>query len=157
VTGKGARPRTMPLAVDLQRHLRGYLATVRPSCPASPWLFSWPRSRPDGPWCGRISPAVVRAIVRRAGEDAGVPGHHRPHRWRHTFATELLRAGVDVHSAQRLMGHVRAGTTTAYLHLVDEELCEAVDRVYDADVSDPSSVSCSPEEGKDGTSRAEGG
>jgi site-specific recombinase XerD len=46
-----------------------------------------------------------------------------------------LRAGVDVHSAQRLLGHAKAGTTATYLHLLDDELCDAVDRVYDlADV-----------------------
>jgi hypothetical protein len=66
------------------------------------------------------------------------------------------RCRSQVHGAA-LLGHVRAGTTTAYLHLVDEELCEAVDRVYDADVPASPSVSCSPEVGAGGTSEAEGG
>lgn len=131
LAGKGGQPRVVPLAADLAVRFEAYLQRTRPSCPDSPWLFSSPRSRPGGRWDGRIAPAVVRVLVRRYGELAGVPGRHHPHRWRHTFATELLRAGVDVHSAQRLLGHVKIGTTAGYLHLVDDELCAAVDDVYD--------------------------
>jgi site-specific recombinase XerD len=131
VVGKGGHQRLVPIAWDLRTHLHDYLRWTRPSCPPSRWLFASPRSRPDGTWWGRISPPGIRRVVRSFGEAAGVPGRHHPHRWRHTFATELLRAGVDVHSAQRLLGHVKAGKTATYLHLVDDELCEAVDQVYD--------------------------
>lgn len=136
VVGKGGRQRIVPLAVTLQDDLESYLAIVRPRCPESAWLFASPRSHSDGRWWGRMSPASVRRVVRRCGEEADVGGRHHPHRWRHTFATELLRAGVDVHAAQRLLGHVKAGTTANYLHLVDDELCDAVDRVYDEAASD---------------------
>ncbi len=131
VVGKGSRPRVLPLAVDLRQHLADYLEQTRPRCPPSRRLFASPRSQPGGRWAGRISPAAIRRAVRDLGEEAGVAGPHHPHRWRHTFATELLRAGVDVHSAQRLLGHVKVGTTAGYLHLVDAELRDAVDRVYD--------------------------
>jgi site-specific recombinase XerD len=131
IVGKGGHQRLVPIALDLREHLRDYLRWTRPACPTSEHLFASPRSRPHGSWWGRISPAGIRRAVRSIGQSAGVPGRHHPHRWRHTFATELLRAGVDVHSAQRLLGHVKAGTTATYLHLVDDELCEAVDQVYD--------------------------
>lgn len=131
VIGKGGHQRVLPIAHDLRALLDGYLRWTRPACSASRWLFASPRSRPDGPWAGRIAPSAIRRAVREVGEAAGVGGRHHPHRWRHTFATELLRAGVDVHSAQRLLGHVKAGTTANYLHLVDDELCVAVDEVYD--------------------------
>ncbi|MBS3940984.1 MAG: tyrosine-type recombinase/integrase [Actinobacteria bacterium] len=131
IIGKGGQQRFMPIAWDLHALLHDYLRWTRPACPESKWLFASPCSQPHGPWWGRISPAGVRRAVRQVGDDARVPGRHHPHRWRHTFATELLRAGVDVHSAQRLLGHVKAGTTATYLHLVDDELCDAVDRVYE--------------------------
>lgn len=130
VVGKGGRQRAIPLAHALRRELERYVTTVRPECPPSSWLFSSPRSRADGPWWGRICPSAVRRAVREHGEAADVAGRHHPHRWRHTFATDVLRAGVDVHTAQRLLGHVKAGTTAGYLHLVDDELCAAVDGVY---------------------------
>lgn len=131
VVGKGGRQRLIPLAAALRDHLADYVANIRPYCPPSAWLFASPRSDPAGAWWGRMSSSSVRRVVRRCGEEAGVGGRHHPHRWRHTFATELLRAGVDVHAAQRLLGHVKAGTTANYLHLVDDELCDAVDRVFD--------------------------
>lgn len=52
----------------------------------------------------------------------------RFHDLRHTFATELLRRGVDAHRVQRLMRHADIQTTTdVYSHLLVEDLREAVD------------------------------
>ena len=52
----------------------------------------------------------------------------RFHDLRHTFATELLRQGVDVHRVQRLMRHSDVRVTTAiYGHLDVEDLRAAVD------------------------------
>src|SRR6266403_135549 len=46
----------------------------------------------------------------------------------HTFATELLRQGVDVHRVQRLMRHSDVRVTTGtYSHLLVEDLRAAVD------------------------------
>lgn len=131
VIGKGGVPRVVPVALPLRAVLTDYLIEARPLESASPWLFANPRSRVGGPWEGRVSPAAVRAIVSQAGAAAQVPGRHHPHRWRHSFATEVLTAGVDVHTTQRLLGHVRAGTTAGYLHLLDDELCAAVARVFE--------------------------
>ncbi len=57
-----------------------------------------------------------------------VPLKMRFHDLRHTFATELLRQGVDMHPVQRLMRHgdVRV-TTGTYAHLLVEDLRAAVD------------------------------
>ncbi len=132
VVGKGGVPRVVPIAWPLWSVVAGYLAEARPLESDSPWLFANPRSHVGGPWEGRLSPGAVRHIVRRAGESARVVGSHHPHRWRHSFATEVLTAGVDVHTTQRLLGHVKVGTTAGYLHLLDDDLCAAVTQVFDA-------------------------
>jgi site-specific recombinase XerD len=72
----------------------------------------------------------VRALCLRAGDRAGVAGPHNPHRWRHSYATEMLRAGADLHVVQRLLGHTNLETTTVYLHLADQDLRRAIDRAY---------------------------
>ncbi len=131
VVGKGGMPRVVPVAWPLRSILAAYLTESRPMEVGSPWLFANPRSRVGGPWEGRLSPGAVRGIVVRAGEAARIAGRHHPHRWRHSFATESLTAGVDVHTTQRLLGHVKAGTTAGYLHLLDDDLCAAVGLVFD--------------------------
>lgn len=46
----------------------------------------------------------------------------RPHRLRHTYATELAAAGIDLMVLRELMGHVSPETTAKYVHLAVEAL-----------------------------------
>ena len=110
--------------------LREYVANVRPSLPGSEYIFANPRG--NRRLRGRYGQRAVHDLVCEAGTSAGVGGRHFPHRWRHTYATNLLRRGVDIHVVQRLMGHSNIATTTGYLHLVDADLLDAVDRAYPA-------------------------
>jgi site-specific recombinase XerD len=43
-----------------------------------------------------------------------------------------VRRGEDIHVVQRLMGHSNIATTSRYLHLLDDDLLDAVDRAYPA-------------------------
>jgi len=57
-----------------------------------------------------------------------IPLKMRFHDLRHTFATELLRQGVDIHRVQRLMRHSDVRVTTGtYSHLLVEDLRAAID------------------------------
>jgi integrase/recombinase XerD len=114
----------------LAEALREYLSDVRPSLPGSEYFFANPRG--NRRYCGRYGPRALHDLVCEAGKAAGVTGRNHAHRWRHTYATSLLRRGVDIHTVQRLMGHSNIATTTRYLHLVDDDLLDAVDRAYPA-------------------------
>ncbi|MGO9148676.1 MAG: tyrosine-type recombinase/integrase [Acidimicrobiales bacterium] len=49
--------------------------------------------------------AVTKFHDQRVNLSAGVAGWHFAHRWRHTYATSLVRRGEDIHTVQRLLGH----------------------------------------------------
>src|SRR5207245_10730028 len=75
---------------------------------------------------GRCEPAAARR--GRTLWPVALHVAMRFHDLRHTFATELLRQGVDVHRVQRLMRHSDVRVTTGtYAHLLVEDLRAAVD------------------------------
>lgn len=53
----------------------------------------------------------------------------RPHMFRHTAATNWVRAGVDLDVVQRLLGHSALSSTAVYLHARDEDKRRAVEAV----------------------------
>ncbi|WP_146211178.1 tyrosine-type recombinase/integrase [Quadrisphaera granulorum] len=131
VLGKGSKRRSVPLPRRLVVVLERYLAEVRPLLPASSFLF--PALRHGGAPTGRersISTHFLRQVVVRYGEAAGVGGPHHPHRWRHTYATHLLRSGVDVVVVRDLMGHTSVATTSVYLHLLREDMRDGVEKAF---------------------------
>ncbi len=130
LVGKGRKPRVVPLPPALVPVLSEYLTEIRPTLPASRFVFANPRSISGRQYHGHYGPRSVATLVEDAGRAAGVDGRHFPHRWRHSYATSLLRRGVDIHLVQRLLGHCTITTTTRYLHLDDTDLAEAVDLAF---------------------------
>jgi len=50
-----------------------------------------------------------------------------PHGLRHAFASQLVRAGVDVATISELLGHANIATTSIYLHTTSENKRSAVE------------------------------
>ena len=130
LVGKGRKPRVVPIPHLLADALREYLEELRPKLPESPYLFANPRGNRS--LRGRYGPRALHNLVVEAGTSAGVAGRHFAHRWRHSYATSLIR-GEDIHVVQRLMGHSNIATTTRYLHLSDADLLAPVDRAFPED------------------------
>jgi integrase len=66
---------------------------------------------------------------KKAVRLAKLQGNLRFHDLRHTFATRLVQAGVDIITVQHLLGHARISMTARYAHSPDTSRIAAVERL----------------------------
>ena len=75
----------------------------------------------------RMSQFTINKIVKRAYRKANLDDKvYTVHTLRHTCATILYRAGVNIKTIQELLGHVQIDTTEIYTHLNDQEVKEVM-------------------------------
>ena len=119
VLGKGGKERVVPVPEKACGSLDAYLEVRRrPGILAEP-LFLNARG-------GRLSDRGVRKILNRRLLELGIARRATPHTLRHSYATHLLDADVDLRTIQELLGHERLTTTQRYTHVSAERLA----RVY---------------------------
>ena len=68
----------------------------------------------------------MRSRLAKIAEAAGLSNRVTPHMLRHTAATQLIEAGVDIRYIQRLLGHASLSTTEIYTHVSDSALRRVV-------------------------------
>lgn len=113
IRGKGAKERLLPIAPEVAQNLRSYLDCERPVEEKNSKCFvvlkGGHRGRP-------MTPAGLRQLFRHRRKKAD---SHRanPHRFRHTFCTNLIRQGVSLPVVQKLMGHSTIDLTMTYVHM----------------------------------------
>ena len=114
--GKGAKDRYVPLPENTLQMLRRYWATHRNPVLIFPALGRDGKGAPSAKHPMAID--SVQGAFRKAKYKAGVTKRHVAIRTlRHSFATHLLEAGVNIRAIQRYMGHAQLDTTMIYLHL----------------------------------------
>jgi site-specific recombinase XerD len=117
VRGKGNKLRWLPLAAETIQLLDHYLRLERPPNCGSP-LFVVLKGRSRGT---RMTAAGLRSLFRHHRRTAG-PTQANPHRFRHTFATDMIRAGISLPALMQLMGHAQIHTTLVYVQLTSQDI-----------------------------------
>ncbi len=92
---------------------------------------------------GRMNYDYMRSRIERVALKAGVKFH--AHMARHTYATELLKQGVDVYYVSRLLGHEKLTSTQIYLHPKQEDAINRTRRVRFFDIQDGLEMALRPE------------
>jgi site-specific recombinase XerD len=81
-----------------------------------PWSWLFPSQKVHGTERWYASDKRLVTALREAAQTLGITQRVNPHALRHSFATGLLRDGVDVRVIQEQMGHTSLETTEIYLH-----------------------------------------
>ncbi|MEP3374696.1 MAG: site-specific tyrosine recombinase/integron integrase [Maribacter dokdonensis] len=105
-SGKGNKDRYSLLSNQILDDLRIYYKKWRPK----KYII-------EGQYGGQYSGQSIAVIVTRAAKKAGIRIRVTPHMLRHSFATHLLEAGVDLRQIQVLLGHSSSKTTEIYTHV----------------------------------------
>jgi len=119
--GKGGKDRYVPLPERTLQMLRQYWVTHR----HPEWLF--PASNYRG-WMATepMNPSGVQRAFRAACKESGIQKHATVHTLRHSWATHMLEAGVNLRIIQACLGHRSPNTTAIYTHLTRKAEVPAV-------------------------------
>jgi site-specific recombinase XerD len=117
VWGKGNKQRLLPLPPETIAALQNYLRLERPLTD-SPALFVSLKGRHRGQ---AMTLAGLRSLFRHHRSHSRVP-QANPHRFRHTFGADMVRAGISLPVLQQLMGHSQIRTTMLYVQLAPQDV-----------------------------------
>jgi len=122
--GKGGKDRYVPLPPPILRMLRRHWLTHRNPL----WLFPSPFQVEKGP----MNESGVQRAFRAAVRESGISKHATVHTLRHSYATHLLEAGLNLRIIQSYLGHASPATTAIYTHMTqtsNERTAQTINQV----------------------------
>ena len=116
--GKGAKDRYVPLPQTTLQIMRDYWKKHRNPL----WIFPrLGRSGKEGPTAQKpMAKASVQGALRRVLKLLKIKKRVSIHTLRHSYATHLLEAGVNIRRIQQYLGHSSLNSTMIYLHLTTQ-------------------------------------
>jgi integrase/recombinase XerC len=126
VTGKGNKERIVPIGATALAAIQDYREGLHQARIAanqrSPLFLNKNK--------GRLTARSVARILDTAARKAGLAVPVAPHDLRHSFATHMLDAGLDLRMVQELLGHKQLSTTQRYTHVSIDKLMAAYDQAH---------------------------
>ena len=111
IYGKGAKERKIQIGNDdVVSILERYKADFQTEIQSCGHFFANQNGR-------ELSDQAVRRMINRYTSLAAIDLHITPHMFRHTFATSLLEADVDIRYIQEILGHSSINITEIYTHV----------------------------------------
>ncbi len=126
LVGKGNRERQLPLFDTAALEVTEYIKFARPRLVGNrdeSALFVNRRGE-------RLTRQGFWLILKGYAAEAGIQGRVTPHTLRHSFATHMLRGGMDIHKVQELLGHANISTTQVYTQVSREHIREAYEKAH---------------------------
>ena len=115
VNGKGSKERIIQISTpELLRVVKIYCAEYAEDIQTQGAIL-YNRNRHP------LTPQSVRRIINKYLQRIHIEAHITPHMFRHTFATSLLEAGMDIRYIQSLLGHSSISTTQIYTHVTTRQ------------------------------------
>jgi integrase/recombinase XerD len=124
--GKGNRERQIPLLEQPVQEVSDYIRFARTRLVGErdeTALFVNRRGE-------RLTRQGFWLILKGYALEAGIRGRVTPHTLRHSFATHMLRGGMDIHKVQELLGHANISTTQVYTQVSREHIREAYEKAH---------------------------
>src|SRR6267378_1598989 len=126
VLGKRNKQRLVPLPPEILEVFGNYLRLERPLT-NSPALFVSLKGRHRAQ---AMTSAGLRSLFRHHRVSSQVR-RANPHRFRHTFGSDMVRAGMSLPALQHLMGHAQIATTMLYVQLAPQDVWREYSRAIE--------------------------
>lgn len=124
--GKGSKERTIPIHDEAAMALAQYLTEGR-----SPLV----KNRKEAAlFVNRRGERLTRQgfwlILKQYAKDANISSAVTPHTLRHSFATHMLRGGMNLRHVQELLGHANISTTQVYTQIANEHVRQVYEKAH---------------------------
>jgi integrase/recombinase XerD len=122
-SGKGKKDRYVVLPAKISHLLKSYIDNYSPDY----WLI-------EGQEGGKYSVRSIQLLFHKNIEKAQIDAYATVHTLRHSYATHLLEAGVDLRYIQQALGHESLKTTEIYTHITDVNKYRMISPIDDMNI-----------------------
>jgi integrase/recombinase XerC len=127
VLGKGGKERIVPVGSKALAALAAYRQALSDETGIAEGGAGPVFLNKDG---GRLTTRSMARVVDKMARACALAMRVSPHAMRHSFATHMLDAGVDLRAVQELLGHSSLSTTQRYTHVSIDRLMAAYDKAH---------------------------